>query len=39
VTVPPGVINDPEKVAEAVEAAKEQIEQIVQEQVDRRWSA
>ena len=36
VTVPPGVINDPEKVAEAVEAAKEQIEQIVQEQVDRK---
>jgi chemotaxis protein histidine kinase CheA len=36
VTVPPGVINDPEKVAKAVEAAKEQIEQIVQEQVDRK---
>jgi len=36
VTVPPGMINDPEKVAKAVEAAKDQIEQIVQEQVDRK---
>jgi len=36
VTVPPGMINDPEKVAEAVEAAKDRIEQIVQEQVDRK---
>jgi hypothetical protein len=36
VTVPPGMINDPEKVAEAVDAAKDQIEEIVQEQVDRK---
>ena len=35
VTLPPGMVNDPEKVAEAVEAAKDQIEEIVQAQVDR----
>jgi Histidine kinase len=36
VTVPPGMISDPDKVSEAVEAAKDQIEEIVQEQVDRK---
>jgi hypothetical protein len=36
VTVPPGMISDPDKVAEAVEAAKDQIEEIVQEQVNRK---
>jgi hypothetical protein len=39
VTLPPGMINDPEKVAEAVDAAKDQIEEIVQEQVDRKVAA
>ena len=36
VTVPPGMVVDPEQVTQAVKAAKDQIEQIVQEQVDRR---
>jgi len=35
VTVPPAMISDPDKVAEAVEAAKDQIEEIVQAQIDR----
>jgi len=36
VTVPPDMLSDPDKVAEAVEAAKDQIEQIVKEQVDQK---
>ncbi len=36
VTIAPGVLNDPDKVSEAVDAAKDQIEQIVQDQVDRK---
>ena len=39
VTLPPDTINDPEKVANAVDAAKDQIEEIVQEQVDRKVAA
>jgi signal transduction histidine kinase len=39
VTVPPQMISDPDKVAEAVEAAKGQIEEIVQEQVDTKVAA
>jgi histidine kinase/histidine kinase/DNA gyrase B/HSP90-like ATPase len=36
VTFPPGMISDPDKVSEAVAAVKDQIEEIVQEQVDRK---
>jgi len=36
VTIPPGTLSDPDKVSEAVDAAKDQIEEIVQQQVDRR---
>jgi two-component sensor histidine kinase len=39
VTVPPGMLSDPDKVAEAVEAAKGQIEDIVREQVDTKVAA
>ncbi len=35
VTIPPGVLSDPDKVSDAVDAAKDQIEEIVQQQVDR----
>jgi signal transduction histidine kinase len=35
VTIAPDVLADPDKVSEAVDAAKEQIEEIVQEQVAR----
>ncbi|HEX4583389.1 MAG TPA: histidine kinase [Burkholderiaceae bacterium] len=36
VTVPPEALSDPDKVAEAVDAAKDKIDEIVQEQVDRK---
>jgi hypothetical protein len=36
VTVVPEVLADPDKVAEAVEAARDQIEKIVQDQVNRK---
>jgi hypothetical protein len=39
VTFPPGMISDPDKVADAVDAAKDKIEEIVQEQVDRKVAA
>jgi signal transduction histidine kinase len=39
VTLPPGALSDPEKLAEAVAAAKAQIEDIVREQVDAKVSA
>ena len=39
VTVPPGMLSDPDKVAEAVEAAKGEIEDIVREQVDTKVAA
>lgn len=39
VRVRPDVVDDPEKVAEAVEAARDQIETILQEQVDDRLEA
>ena len=39
VTLPPGTLSDPDKVAEAVEAAKGEIEDIVREQVDNKVAA
>jgi len=36
VTIPLGALSDPDKVSDAVDAAKDQIEEIVQQQVDRR---
>lgn len=36
VTIPPEVLSDPDKVEQAVDAAKDKIDEIVQEQVDRR---
>jgi hypothetical protein len=36
VTFPPDMLSDPDKVSEAVESAKDRIEEIVQEQVDRK---
>jgi signal transduction histidine kinase len=39
VTLPPAVLSDPDKVAEAVEAAKGEIEDIVKAQVDRKVAA
>ncbi|MBV8208584.1 MAG: histidine kinase [Burkholderiaceae bacterium] len=36
VTLPPGVLSDPDKVSEAVEAAKDQIEEIVKDQVNSK---
>lgn len=39
VTLPPAALADPDKVADAVDAAKDRIEQIVQHQIDRKLSA
>jgi two-component sensor histidine kinase len=39
VTVPPGVLSDPDKVSEAVEAAKGEIEDIVRDQINTRVTA
>jgi hypothetical protein len=39
VTLPPGMLSDPDKVAQAVEAAKGEIEDIVREQVDTKVAA
>jgi len=39
VTVPPGALSDPDKVSEAVEAAKDQIEELVRAQVNRKVGA
>ncbi|HEX4597694.1 MAG TPA: histidine kinase [Burkholderiaceae bacterium] len=36
VTVPPDLMSDPDKISEAVEAAKDQIEELVQDQVDQK---
>ena len=36
VTLPPGMISDPDKISEAVDAAKDQIQEIVQDQVNER---
>jgi hypothetical protein len=38
VTVPPDVLSDPDKIGEAVDAAHDQIEEIVQQQVDRKMA-
>jgi Histidine kinase len=39
VTVPPDMLSDPDKVAEAVDAARDQIEEILKEQVNRKVAA
>jgi signal transduction histidine kinase len=36
VVIPPAVLADPDKTAEAIESARERIEEIVQEQVNRQ---